>query len=100
MSETTTASASTKAAEKAIKAVAAASETLPTVVETVEIAMDVPAKIVLNQRLVVIVTAVGGVTAGAAGLWAVNKLRQRLAVKKLNRQIDEDVAVNTGLDNS
>lgn len=87
--ETTT--ASSKAAEKAVKAVAAASETLPTVVETVEIAMDVPSKVVLNQRLIVIASVAGGAAAGAVGLWGVHKVRQRLAVRKLNRQIDEDL---------
>jgi hypothetical protein len=75
--ETTTASATSKAADKAIKAVAAASETLPTVVETAEVAMTVPSKVVLNQKLIVIVTAVTAAAAGAGVLWGVTKFRNR-----------------------
>lgn len=79
MSETTTAvtSASKKASDKAIAAVAAASETLPTVVETAEVALEIPSKVVLNQKLVVTVSLLAGVGVGAGALWGINKFRNR-----------------------
>ncbi len=76
MSETTTAVVNS-AAKKAGVAAAAVSEALPTVVETVEVAMEVPAKVVLNQRLVVAVSIVGGAAIGAGILFGVQKLRAR-----------------------
>lgn len=94
MPETTTSvtSASTKAADKAIKAAVAVSETLPTVVETAEVALEIPSKVVLNQRLVVVASVAAGAALGAAGLWGANKLRQHLAVRKLNRDIEAEEA--------
>lgn len=97
MSETTNAVATTskKATEKAIAAVAAASDTLPTVVETAEVALEIPSKVVLNQKLVVLVSlaAGGGLTAGA--LWGVNKFRAYRAQKKLEVEITEIVDETT-----
>lgn len=87
----TTSPAVNAAAKKAGVAAAKVSETLPTVVETVELAMDVPSKVVLNQRLVVITSVVGGATLGAGLLWGVNKLRAVRAQKKLQSEIEADV---------
>lgn len=58
------------------KAAKAAVEVLP-VVETVEVALEVPAKAVLNQKAVVAITLVVGAAAGAGVLWGVNKWRSR-----------------------
>lgn len=79
MPETTTVatSASKKATEKAIAAVAAASDTLPTVVETAEVALEIPSKIVLNQKLVVVASVAIGTALGAGALYGVNKWRNR-----------------------
>lgn len=89
--ETTT--AATKSADvvasKASKAAAAVSDSLPTVVDTVEVAMEVPAKVILNQKLVVTAVAVVGIAAGAAGLWGFQKLRARMAAKKLVQEMME-----------
>lgn len=72
MSETTT--AATKTAEKTVKAV---SESLPTVVDTVELALDIPTKAVLSQKLVVSLSVVAGAAIGAGVLFGVNKWRSR-----------------------
>lgn len=67
----------TAAVNKAAKAVAAVSEVLPTVVETAELAVEVPAKVVLNQRLVVITAAAAGVAVGVGALYGWNWFRTR-----------------------
>lgn len=88
----------TKAAKAAARTADVVNETLPTVVETVEVAMEVPAKVVLNQKLVVTAAIVGGVAAGALGLWGAQKLRARLAAKRLEAELvniahpDDEVA--------
>lgn len=85
MSDTTTtvAQAASKAGEKAIKAVAAATETLPTVVETTEIALEVPAKVVLNQKLVVLVAGAVGAGLAVGGLFGYRKLQEYRTSKKV-----------------
>lgn len=89
MSETTnTATTATTTAAK--KAAAAVSETLPTVVETVEVAMEMPSKVVLNQKLVVIVSVAAGVAIGAGGLWGFNKWRNRNKVVVAVEKPDSD----------
>lgn len=85
MSETTTtttsaARAANKAGKTIIDTVASAGEhTLPTVVETAEVALalDVPTKVVLNQRLIVIASVLGGAVLGAGVLYGVNRFRNR-----------------------
>lgn len=83
MSETTTAAGRTadaainRAAKAAGVTAAAVSGTLPTVVETVEVVATVPAKVVLNQTLVVGVSIIGGAALGAGILFGVNKWRSR-----------------------
>lgn len=81
MSETTVDKAAVTAANKAGKAAgataSAVSETLPTVVETIEVVTTVPSKVVLNQRLVVVASVVGGAALGAGAFWGVNKWRNR-----------------------
>jgi len=89
---TTVKSASTKAGEKAIAAVAAASETLPTVVETAEVALEIPSKVVLNQKLVVTVAVLGGIAAGAGGIIAWNRFKAARAAKKIEAEVEEIVA--------
>jgi membrane protein YqaA with SNARE-associated domain len=93
---TTVAAASNKASQKAINAVAAASETLPTVVEVAEHAIALPTKVVLNQRLIVVVTAVGSAAVGAGVLWGVNRLRAVRAQKRAERQAEEILENVTG----
>ncbi len=94
----TTDAAVNKAAKAAAVTAAAVSETLPTVVETAEIAMEVPAKVVLNQKLVVTAAVVSGIAIGAVGLWGANKLRARLAAKKLEAEIAEATAATVEAD--
>lgn len=94
MAETTTTAVTTgsKAADRAVRAVAAASETLPTVVETAEVALTVPSKVVLNQRLIVVASIVGGTVLGAGALYGYNKFQQARANKKLHAAVDEMTA--------
>lgn len=66
-----------KAAAKAGVAAAAVSEALPTVVETADLALTVPAKVVLNQRLIVASALVGGAAIGAGVFYGVQKFRNR-----------------------
>lgn len=83
MSEITTAAGRTadaavnRAAKAAGVTAAAVSEALPTVIETVEVVATVPAKVVLNQRLVVATAIVGGAALGAGILFGVNKWQSR-----------------------
>lgn len=67
--------ASTKAAKAAV-------ETVPVIVETVEVGLEVPAKVVLNQKLVVLASVLVGAGLTAGGYWGVNKWRSRNAAKK------------------
>lgn len=86
---TTTNAAVNKAAKAAGVSAAAVSEALPTVVETVEVAMQVPAKVVLNQRLVVATAIVGGTALGAGLLYGYQKLKARKAAKEIEKAVDD-----------
>jgi hypothetical protein len=66
-----------KAAKAAGAAAAAVSEVLPTVVETTQIAAEVPTKIVLKQPLIVTAAVLAGVAAGAGALYGWNWFRNR-----------------------
>lgn len=79
MSEPTTAASNATAAasKKAAQTAAAAAQTLPVVVETVEVVTELPAKVVLNQKLIVAASILGGAALGAGGLWGWNKWRNR-----------------------
>jgi len=88
MSESTTAVANT-ASKKAAQAAAAVSEALPTVVETAEIALEVPSKVVLNQKLVVAASVAGGMALGAGIYYGVQKFRVHRLVNKL-KSVDEN----------
>jgi hypothetical protein len=87
VSETTNAvaHASQKTAAKTADKVAAV---LPDVVETVEVAMEVPAKVVLNQKVVVVAASVAGAAFGIAGYWGFNKWRNR---NKVVVELPEDL---------
>lgn len=63
---------------KAAKTTAdSAHKVLPTVIETAELAMEVPSRIVLNQKLVVVASILAGGALGAGVLYGVNKIRNR-----------------------
>jgi hypothetical protein len=85
--ETTTA-ATKKAAEKVV---AAAQESLPTVIETAELALEVPTKVIMKTPLVVAVSVAAGTALGVGGLILFTKVRTRLAEKKVAAQLDEDL---------
>lgn len=92
--ETTTAavnSASKKATEKAAQAAAAVAETLPTVVATEEITatVEVPTKVVLNQSMVVITSALAGAGVLAAGLYGWKKFQEIRAKKAADKLVAE-----------
>ncbi len=95
MSETTTAAVNT-AAKKAGVAASAVSDALPTVIETAELALEVPVKVVLNQKLVVAVSMVGGAALGAGILFGINKWRNRnkIEIQIPNHVDDEDETNN------
>lgn len=94
MTETTstTATATKKAVDKTATAV---SNALPTVTETVEVAMEVPAKVVLNQKLVVAVSLLTGAGLTAGALFAVNKWKAHKSLKKGDVVVPNDLS---GLD--
>lgn len=64
----------TKAAKDATDAAHGA---LPMVVETAELAMEIPSKVILNQKLIVAVSILAGAALGAGLLYGVNKFRNR-----------------------
>lgn len=73
----TTSAAVNKAAKAAAVTAAEVSSVLPQVVETAEVAMEIPAKVVLNQKLIVVVSILGGAALGAGALYGVNWFRNR-----------------------
>lgn len=79
MTEPTT-TAAAKTAIKASKDVA--EKVLPSVVDTTEIALDIPSKVVLKQPVIVIVSVLAGAALTAGGLFAYNKFRNRNAEKE------------------
>lgn len=97
MSETPVATATKTAVAKAAARQAAESAVdhvnavLPTVVETAEVALQVPSKVVVNNKLVFTVGVVGGAAVGAGLLYGINKLRERRLAKKL-KNADEEMA--------
>lgn len=99
MSETTTKSA--RAANQAGRAIidavqTAGDHTLPTVVETTEHAMslDLPTKVVLNQRLIVGASIVGGAVLGVGILAGVNKFRAVRRERKFAEVVNEEIVPN------
>jgi 16S rRNA C1402 (ribose-2'-O) methylase RsmI len=89
MSETTT--VATKTVEKAAKVAPKVSEELanlisdaglPVVTDITELSLDVPVKVVLNQKLVVSVSVVIGAAAGIGGLFLAKKLKSLRDAKK------------------
>jgi hypothetical protein len=78
MSETT--NAATTASKKAAAAVA---ETLPTVVATTHLDLEVPAKVVLNQKLVVATSALAGAGVMYGVMFGWKKFQERRAAKAL-----------------
>lgn len=89
MSETTVAAERT-----AKKAAAAVAEQLPTVLETTELALEVPTKVALRTPLVVTVSVVAGVAVGAAGFWGVQKFKAKHEAKRLEKDFKDDLAAN------
>jgi hypothetical protein len=87
MSETTsTTSAAVRAAaakSAAVKATDNLNTVLPTVVETTDAVLELPTKVVVNQRLVFLVGVVGGVALGAGAVYAVNKIMAARTAKKV-----------------
>lgn len=83
MSETTN-----TATKTAAKAAAAVSETLPTVVQTSEFALEVPTKVVLNQRMVVIAGVTAGIALGAGAVIGWNKFKAYKAKKDFQADVE------------
>lgn len=90
----TTDAAVNRAAKAAGVTAAAVSEALPTVVETVDVVTTMPAKIVLNQKLVVTASIIGGVAIGAGALWGIQKFRTRRLVSKMQKAVDETTSTD------
>lgn len=85
-----------KTAKAASVTAAAVSEALPTVVETVDVVATMPAKVVLNQKLVVTASILGGAVLGAGILFGIQKMKQRRFVKNLNKAVDEGISSSAG----
>jgi hypothetical protein len=88
----TTAAATTTAKKAAEKTAAVVVDTLPTVVETVEVAMEVPAKVVLNQKLVVVVSLAAGSALTAGVLYGLQKWRAHKADKENQVEVPNDLS--------
>lgn len=93
---TTTTTSAAKAANKAGRAIidtvaAAGDHTLPTVVETAEVAvaLDVPTKLVVNQSAVVIAAFVGGAAVTAGGFFGYKKYQEYKAKKAAEKLVAE-----------
>lgn len=101
MSETTTAATAAKVGAKAaskpvveiVEVVATdhLNKVLPTVVETSETILELPSKVVVNQKLIFIVGIVGGAAVGAGIVFAVNKLRERKLKENVKKMADDTV---------
>jgi hypothetical protein len=93
MSETTTAAANTatKAAKKASEGLTdlVTDNSIPLVVEATELALEVPVRVVLNQKLVVSLSVLGGTALGAGILFGVQKLQARRLAKKHEAELEE-----------
>lgn len=96
--ETTTAAVNT-ASKKAAQAAAAVAETLPTVVETEALTatLEVPTKVVLNNNLIVLASAVGGSALTVAGFYGWKKFQEFRAKKAAEKTVVEiSKATETG----
>lgn len=87
-----------KAAKAASVSAAAVSDALPTVVETVDVVATMPAKIVLNQRLVVAASIIGGAAIGAGALWGIQKFRTKRTNAKLHKAVQENLEASDPTD--
>jgi hypothetical protein len=85
VSETTN-TVSTKTSKAAEKLV----DNLPAVVESVEVALEVPARVAVKTPLIVAVSLLGGAALGVGGVWAVNKWRSRKADSTVN--VPDDIS--------
>lgn len=87
---TAAANKATKVADPIVKsAVDGLNKTLPTVVETAEVAMQVPSKVVLNQKLIVTVSILGGAVLGAGALAAFSIWKQKRHIKKVAEETEK-----------
>lgn len=90
-STTTTA---VKAASK--KAADTIAENLPTVVETTEVALEIPAKVVVNKSVLVVAGMVIGTAAGVAGYWGWQKIQAKRAANKV--EVPDDASSLTDVE--
>lgn len=84
--------AATKAASKAVQQTTASADKLnqiADVVEVAELAIEVPAKVVLSNKLVVTVGVVIGAAAGVGGTFLYKKLMERRQIKKELAELGE-----------
>lgn len=80
-----------KAVEKTAAVVA---DNLGTVAETVEVALEVPSKVVMNQKLVVAASVVVGTGLGVAGVFGYRKFQEFRRDRKIKKAADEMTSVN------
>lgn len=85
-----TKAAITRTANEAV-AKAVADQALPLVTETAELAMEIPSKVVLNQKLVVVASVLAGAALGAGALYGAYKLRERKLKAKVENAVAETV---------
>jgi hypothetical protein len=85
-SENTAVTATKKATSTAANVVAS---TVPAVIETAELAVEVPSKVALSNKLVVTAGVVFGTALGVAGVIGYQKFQAKRAAKKANRVPDD-----------
>lgn len=95
MSETATSAVSSAAKKAAHTTATIVTDSLPTVLETAEVGVELPTVVALPQSLVVTLSVVAGIALGAGGLYGYNRWKNRnklvVAVEKPDAVEDESV---------
>lgn len=89
---TESSSTSTTAKKAAEKTAAVVADTLGTVVETTDVSLEIPAKVVVNKNLLVGAGVVVGISLGVAGVFGYNKLQEIRAKRKAEKIVVPDDA--------
>lgn len=75
------------------KAATTVANSLPAVVETAELAVEVPSKVVVNNKLLIAAGVAVGTGLGVAGVIAWQKIQAKRAAKKANEIPDDASAL-------
>lgn len=94
-SETATAAVSSAAKKAAHTTATIVTDTLPTVLETAEVGVELPTVVALPQSLVVTISVVAGVAIGVGGLYGFNRWRNRnKIVVAVSKDVEDETVVS------